>query len=112
MFSFLQSIPSIASEDLQARIDQNQQYMLIDVRSPEEYAQGHIQGSRLIPLDVLSNSIKNIVPDTTQEIIVNCRSGGRSAQAVHVLKSLGYTKVINLTGGVIAWENAGFKLVR
>lgn len=112
MFSFFKPVPSISPEDLQSKINAKDAYTLIDVRTEGEYSQGHIHGSTLIPLDILSSEIRKAVPDKSQEIFVNCRSGGRSTQAVHMLNDLGYTNVINVTGGIMAWSGAGYPLER
>lgn len=112
MFSFFKPVPSISPEDFKAKIDEIDSYTLIDVRTEGEYRQGHIIGSTLIPLDVLTSEIEKKVPNKSQEIFVNCRSGGRSTQAVHMLQDMGYTNVINLTGGVLGWNSAGYPLVR
>ena len=84
-------------------IEQNA--VVIDVRSSDEYATGHIEGSINIPVDNISNI------DYTKEtlIIVYCASGMRSATAAETLADLGYTKVHNLDGGLINW---GFDLVK
>jgi len=78
--------------------------IVIDVRSSEEYDTGHIKDSINIPVDTISNV--NYAKDTT--IIVYCATGIRSANAAKVLIEAGYTKVYNLDGGLINW---GFELV-
>jgi phage shock protein E len=73
--------------------------VLIDVRSPGEYASGYIDGAISLPLDHLAKTIITAVPDKTAAIIVYCRSGARSSSAKSVLTSLGYQNVSN-GGGV------------
>jgi phage shock protein E len=80
--------------------------MMLDVRTPEEYAQGHIPGVTLIPLDQVGNRLAEIPKDKT--IVVTCRSGNRSAQAAQLLRQKGYENVHNMLGGFTAWENAGY----
>lgn len=77
---------------------------LLDVRTPLEYKQRHINGAELIPLDELSNKVDRIPKG--REIICICESGSRSSVAAHQLSSLGY-KVSNLRGGMARWANAG-----
>lgn len=99
------SVEEISPADLQKRIA-NQEALLLDVRSPGEYAHdGHIAGSRLLPLDSLSARSSELPRDRT--IICVCRSGGRSRVACETLTKQGFAQVINLRGGMIAWKRAG-----
>ena len=75
--------------------------VLLDVRTPEEYRQGHIPGSKNIPLQTLGDVVAH-VPDKATPLFVYCRSGARSAQATGMLESLGYTNVTNI-GGISAY---------
>ncbi|MFC4322980.1 rhodanese-like domain-containing protein [Litchfieldia salsa] len=74
---------------------------LIDVREVEEVAQGKIPGAINIPLGLLEFRMQEL--DKAKEYIMVCRSGGRSAQALKFLESHGFN-VINMTGGMLAWE--------
>jgi phage shock protein E len=80
--------------------------VMLDVRTPEEYAQGHIPGVTLIPLDQVEARLAEIPKDKT--VIVTCRSGNRSAQAAQLLREKGYENVHNMLGGFAAWEKAGY----
>ena len=80
--------------------------VMLDVRTPAEYAQGHIPGVTLIPLDQVETRLAEISKDKT--VIVTCRSGNRSAQAAQLLRQKGYTDVHNMLGGFAAWEKAGY----
>ncbi|MGF2615946.1 rhodanese-like domain-containing protein [Rossellomorea vietnamensis] len=75
---------------------------VIDVRSEEEYSQGHLQHSLLIPLDDLQNRLDEL--DKNQPYLVVCRTGNRSSQAAEILKSNGFTSVYNLKSGLSAWS--------
>lgn len=83
--------------------------VLLDVRTPEEYMEGHISGALLFPIQELDNATINLPKD--EEILVYCRSGYRSARASGVLVERGYEKVYNMEGGILAWCDAGFPLV-
>jgi len=74
----------------------------IDVRTPSEFASGHIPGAINVPLDVLADKIAQIAPDLQQPIVVYCRSGARSAAAAQLLTDLGYENVTDI-GGIIDW---------
>lgn len=86
--------------------------VVVDVRTPSEFAEGHISGAILI--DVLDKSFeKNITAlSKKRTICVYCRSGNRSGKAVKLLIEKKYRKVINLIGGIKAWKNAGKEVVQ
>lgn len=75
---------------------------LIDVRTPAEFAEGHIPGAANVPLQQLG-SITAVAPEASTPLFVYCLSGGRSSQAVAALKRAGYTDVRNI-GGINAWR--------
>ena len=76
--------------------------ILLDVRTPQEYGEGHIPGSRNIPLQGL-DSVEAMIGEKETPLFVYCYSGARSRQAVGILKSMGYTRVTNI-GGIAAWS--------
>jgi phage shock protein E len=80
--------------------------VMLDVRTPEEYAQGHIPGITLIPLDQLPNRLSEVPKDKT--VVVTCHSGNRSRQAAELLRQKGYTDIHNMLGGITAWQQAGY----
>jgi rhodanese-related sulfurtransferase len=82
---------------------------LLDVRTPQEYDQGHISGAVLISLNDLSNQFTRIPKD--REVICICHSGSRSSTAARLLKSQGY-KVSNMKGGMASWVMAGLPVKR
>jgi len=82
---------------------------LLDVRQPDEWADYHIAGTTLIPLDQLPNRLNELPKD--KEIVVVCHSGNRSAQGRDVLRNAGFTQVSSMAGGLVAWQNAGYPTV-
>jgi phage shock protein E len=76
--------------------------VLVDVRTPQEYAELHIPGSILIPLDTLKTEAEKKLMDKKAIIYLYCRSGNRSASAAKTLVELGYSKVYNI-GGISSW---------
>lgn len=94
LFTFLRQ-PDI--NDGVARFRNTQNAVLLDVRTPSEYRQGHIPGSKNIPLDRLE-TLTETVKDKNTPVFVHCLSGSRSAQAVLILKRMGYSKVENIGG--------------
>jgi adenylyltransferase/sulfurtransferase len=95
------TVPSIGVRELKERLDRNEDVSLIDVREPNEYDICRIPGSKLIPLGQLAGRVNEL--DRTREIVVHCKMGGRSAKAVAQLQQLGFPRVLNLTGGILAW---------
>ena len=83
---------------------------VLDVREQWEYDEGHIPGVVLIPLGEIPNRLSEIPTDKT--VIVTCRSGNRSAQAVDFLRQNGFDNVHNMLGGIVAWQQAGYEVVR
>ena len=83
----------------------------LDVRTPGEFNEGHIEGAQLI--DFQSGNFENEIAtlDKSKTYAVYCRSGSRSGQAVKVMSDAGFTNLYNLNGGVIDWANAGLPLV-
>jgi rhodanese-related sulfurtransferase len=78
----------------------------LDVREQSEYDAGHIPGVTLIPTGQVQSRLSEIPKD--QPVIVTCRTGNRSAAVTQFLKEQGYTNVHNMTGGIVAWQGAGF----
>ncbi|MDO5729145.1 MAG: rhodanese-like domain-containing protein [Actinomycetaceae bacterium] len=76
----------------------NSDVLLIDVRTEEEFAAGHVPGAINIPLDQIAEKISEVSADQTQPLALYCRSGNRSGQALSVLESVGYQKLVNLGG--------------
>jgi|UniRef100_UPI0040497C4A phage shock protein E len=84
----------------------------LDVRTPAEFAEGYIEGARLIDFQS-GNFEKEIATlDKNATYAVYCRSGNRSGQAVRIMQDAGFTNVFNMNGGVIDWANAGLPLVK
>jgi phage shock protein E len=95
-----------------AELADDPEVTVIDVRTPEEYAQGHIEGSTMINFEGpdFADQITQLDPD--QEYLVYCRSGNRSRQAVAMLADIGVDRVYDLDGGIGSWQAAGLPLVR
>lgn len=89
--------------ELKAKIDRHDPFVLIDVREPHEFQIGRIPTSKLIPLGELPKRLNELNPN--DEIVAHCKSGGRSAKAVELLKQSGFKKVRNMKGGILAWSD-------
>jgi adenylyltransferase/sulfurtransferase len=91
----------ISAKELASRLEQGDDVFILDVRNPDEYAICRIDGSELIPLNRLLEGVHTL--DSARDIVVHCHRGIRSAQAVNFLRSIGFSKVKNLRGGIDAW---------
>jgi SulP family sulfate permease len=96
--------PQLAARELWRQIHAARPPLVIDVREPREFRQGHIPGAQLIPLGNLFSSPPDLPRD--QPIVLACRSGRRSARAADLLKSQGYSNLRILEGGMLAWQSA------
>jgi sulfur-carrier protein adenylyltransferase/sulfurtransferase len=98
------SVPEISVEELKEKRDRVEQVILLDVREPHEWTISELPDSVRIPLGTLPQNFGKIAKDA--DVVVYCRSGGRSAQAVQFLLANGYAKAKNLVGGINRWADA------
>jgi molybdopterin/thiamine biosynthesis adenylyltransferase/rhodanese-related sulfurtransferase len=93
-------IPQITPVELKRRLDAGEEVFVLDVREPHEYQIVNI-GAPLIPLGDLPNRLNELDPN--REIVIHCKSGGRSQRAAEFLQKSGFNNVVNLAGGITAW---------
>ncbi len=91
----------ITSIELKQRLDRGDALKIVDVREPNEYQINRIPGSELIPLGDVPKRYAEL--NKNDEIVVHCKMGGRSAKAADFLRSVGFTRVLNLKGGILDW---------
>ncbi len=84
--------------------------VLIDVREPSEWRQGHVARARHIPLGSLASRLAEVPRD--RDVLLICRSGNRSGSAQRLLQQHGYERVFNVSGGMTAWTRAGLPVKR
>ena len=96
-------IKHVSMNDIVQIMEENENYIILDVRTQAEYNQGHIPNAICIPNETIDENVVNKLPDKNQMILVYCRSGNRSKQAAEKLKKLGYTDLIEF-GGIIDWK--------
>ena len=94
-------VPEVTVEELKAKIDRGDDFVLVDVREPNEYQICRIAGAKLIPLGELARRTGEL--DRDSDMIVHCKMGGRSARAVSLLQERGFTRARNLKGGILEW---------
>jgi rhodanese-related sulfurtransferase len=93
----------ITVQELRERLEKGETLNLIDVRQPNEYAEDNLGGT-LIPLGELQYRLDELDGLQDDEVIVQCRSGSRSAMAQQILEENGFTNVRNLVGGILAYR--------
>jgi rhodanese-related sulfurtransferase len=100
-------VKHISAAQLNSFINSDEEFVLVDVRSPMEYQyDGHINGARLLPLQALAGRLNELPKDKT--IVCICRSGNRSYFACEQLASAGFEDIINISDGMIGWKMAGY----
>src|SRR5690606_34958370 len=93
----------ITVQELKAKMDNNENFVLVDVREPYEYEEANI-GGILIPLGEIPEHLDEFDEWQDKEIVLMCRSGKRSGQALQYLQSEGFNNLYNLEGGILAWQ--------
>lgn len=102
--------PALDVAELKRRLDGDEDLLVLDVRSPEEYAGplGHIRGAKLIPLPELGQRLDEIRDRAGRAVAVMCRTDRRSAQAIEQLRRAGFSNPLLIRGGMTAWNKEGY----
>lgn len=101
---------NISARDAKALMDTNKNVFLLDVRTPQEYSQGKLAGSVLIPIGEFERRIREVPKNKT--IVVYCAVGSRSKPVAGFLAQQGYKDVYNMTDGIVGWYRNGFPIQR
>ena len=96
-------VKHVTMDEIVEIMEENEGYIILDVRTIEEYNEGHIPNAICIPNETIDENVVNILPDKNQLILIYCRSGNRSKQATDKLENLGYTNLIEF-GGIMDWK--------
>ena len=104
--SFEVATPPQAAAIIDSRLGSDG-FVLLDVRTPEEYAEGHIAGSENVDFyePAFADNIGQL--DRDASYVVYCRSGNRSGQTTELMRQLGFTDVTDISGGIVAWQSEG-----
>ncbi|TAH43892.1 MAG: rhodanese-like domain-containing protein [Bacteroidetes bacterium] len=104
------AVISVESQEFKKLVDAKEG-VLLDVRTPEEFNEGHIPGA--INIDFRSENFKAELEklDKTKTYEVYCRSGKRSSSSAEIMEGMGFKKVINLSGGILGWQEKGYEVV-
>lgn len=104
----ISGISTISVDDAAAITDNPpDDLVVLDVRTPEEFAEGHLEGAVLVDFYGADFAEQLATLDTDVPYLVYCRSGNRSGQALGVMEQLGFTSAVDVDGGIIAWVDAG-----
>jgi rhodanese-related sulfurtransferase len=98
----------IDPSELAARISSGSAPTILDVRTPEEFASGHIAGAINVPVSELPARLASLKLSPGEEIVVHCQRGSRAASAESILRESGYTRVRDLSGHMEAWQAGGY----
>ena len=113
-------IKEISPDELKAKLNAKEDFLLVDVRESSEFEHGRISGAHLVPRGIIEAAADTSYPKhypplsgaRNQQIVVYCATSGRSAMAAAVLQMMGYKNVLNLAGGYTRWETEGNPVVR
>ena len=95
---------SITMDEAAKLMDTKNDFILVDVRRPEEYKEGHIPGAVLLTNETITEkTAEQVIKDKNQKVLVYCRSGRRSLDAAKKLSALGYANIIEI-GGIMSWK--------
>ncbi len=99
-------------DELKARLDRKEKFILVDVREESEYAKDHLPGAIHIGKGVIERDIETKVPDFNAPLVLYCGGGFRSALAADNLQKMGYTNVLSMDGGIRDWRERKFPLTQ
>ena len=97
------SYTQISQDEAMKMMQEQSDYLIVDVRRPDEFAEGHIAGAVNVPNETIEDEAPEALPDKEQTLLIYCRSGNRSKEASQKLADMGYTKVYEF-GGINTWE--------
>ena len=95
----------ITVKELKERLDKGEEIVMIDVREPHEWEVQHLEGVRKISLSQIPQHLKDLEDLKDSEVVLICRSGGRSGKATRYLQQMGFSNARNMEGGMKAWKS-------
>ena len=103
-------VRELTADDVKAKLDRGEQFLLIDVREESEWAKDHLPNAVHLGKGILERDVEERIPDTGAEIVLYCGGGFRSALAADSLGRMGYTNVWSMDGGIRDWRDKGYPL--
>jgi rhodanese-related sulfurtransferase len=105
-----QRVEEVSVDDVKARLDRGDKFLLVDVREESEYAKDHLPGAIHLGKGVIERDIEERAPQLNAPLILYCGGGFRSALAADNLQKMGYTNVLSMDGGIRGWREKHFPL--
>ena len=105
-------IRDVSIDDVKAKLDRGEKFLLVDVREESEYAADHLPGAVHLGKGIIERDVEDRVPDQNTPMVLYCGGGFRSALAADNLQKMGYTQVLSMDGGIRGWREKGFTLTK
>jgi len=105
-------IREVTIDDVKAKLDRGEKFLLIDVREESEYAADHLPSAVHLGKGIIERDVEARVPDPDTPMVLYCGGGFRSALAADNLQKMGYTHVLSMDGGIRGWREKGFALTK
>jgi rhodanese-related sulfurtransferase len=99
-------------DEVKAKLDRGEKFILIDVREESEFARDHLPGAIHLGKGIIERDIEERMPDLNAPLVLYCGGGYRSALAADNLQKMGYTNVLSMDGGIRGWREKGFPLTK
>lgn len=107
-----QRVREVTVDDVKAKLDRNEKFILVDVREESEFAKDHLPGAIHLGKGVIERDIEERVPNPATPIVLYCGGGFRSALAADNLQKMGYSSVVSMDGGVRGWREKNFPFTK
>lgn len=101
---FNSNIKNVSAEEAHKLLSENSEFVILDVRTKEEYDDGHIPGAKLVPVNVLPMKLAELDKYKDMPVLVYCASGGRSPRAVDTLANSSFKNIFHLSRGICSWR--------
>src|ERR1700681_4533826 len=105
-----QRIREVSVDDVKAKLDRGEKFVLVDVREESEWAKDHLPGAVHLGKGVIERDVEQKFPDTATPLVLYCGGGFRSALAADNLQKMGYTNVLSMDGGIRVWREKKYPL--
>jgi rhodanese-related sulfurtransferase len=105
-------VREVTIDDVKAKLDRGEKFLLVDVREESEYAADHLPGAVHLGKGIIERDVEARVPDPATPVVLYCGGGFRSALAADNLQKMGYTQVLSMDGGIRGWREKGLPLAK